>query len=788
MQLIGNNPNPNIREASQTMFSFITEFKLKQLNKFINASNNTLDLFLTKTDCNLNAHESLDPLSLIDRHHSAHILNLTFDKNTRLVTNTQMYNYSKGDFEKINFNLNLVNWNQLKNQCNGVDHYLDILYQHLYTNIDSHIPKIKYNYYKLVSNILEKRKMLFCYKFTNKEIFKEKHKSLRALCKVISKRDYNLMINNITQNRSTNPKKLWDFVNNKSNEYPKTMYYCNSESNNESELSELFANYFKSVYVNGNLDNSIRTNNIINSNCSFLHRIEITQKDIFDAVQDLKAHSSSGPDKIKPVLVIKCIEGLIQPLLILYNMIIDSGKFPSKFKSSFVIPIYKSGQKNMINNYRPIAIINVFSKILEKILFNKLSVHLNKFIIPEQHGGYPGRSTVTNLLVFNEYVSDAFSKNKSVQVAYLDIAKAFDTVDTSIIVNKLEQCGITGMLLCLIKNYLSDRKLIVKFNNVTSNPFNATTGIPQGSNLRSLLFNIFMNDVYKVIKFSKFLLFIDDLKIFLEYSDINELELLQNDIQSLEKWAHDNKINFNLKKCFTVNYTKNKNPMNNNLALNNKVLENVSSIKDLGILFQYDLDFNNHIESVILKSLKKVNYLKFKCKAIWNISLLTQLYNALVKSSLMYGSIIWSPCNNNTIYELEKVQNKFLKFLSWRTNRPMTYLDHDYSFIKNHSNIMSLQSSRFKNDMSFIFKLVNGIIDCPELFNKIKFYEPVNPLRTVKLNRVFVIDWKKIDYSVLQKNLNIINLNKEWVEIRNITLYQFQNLIYKNINRAITKN
>ena len=204
----------------------------------------------------------------------------------------------------------------------------------------------------------------------------------------------------------------------------------------------------------------------------------------------------------------------------------------------------------MVINYRPIAIINVFSKLIEKIIFKKLSVHLNKFIIPEQHGGLPGRSTVTNLLVFNEYVSDAFSKSKSVQVVYLDIAKAFDTVNTSIIVKKLEQYGINGVLLMLIKNYLTNRKMIVKFNNSTSDPFNAESGIPQGSNLGPLLFNIFMNDVHQVIKFSKFLLFIDDLKIFLKYSDINELKLLQNDLISIEEWAHVNKVNFNLKKMF----------------------------------------------------------------------------------------------------------------------------------------------------------------------------------------------------------------------------------------------
>ena len=122
------------------------------------------------------------------------------------------------------------------------------------------------------------------------------------------------MINNITQNVTNNPKKLWNFVNNKSNEYPKTMYYCNSESNNEYEISELFANHFKSVFVKNNFNNTNVSNMCINNNYNTISKIEITQKDIFDAVKELKLYSSCDPDKINPLLVTKCIEGLIQPL------------------------------------------------------------------------------------------------------------------------------------------------------------------------------------------------------------------------------------------------------------------------------------------------------------------------------------------------------------------------------------------------------------------------------------------------------------------------------------------
>ena len=643
---VGHNNNHDIRESAQSIFNFINDLNLQQLNEFINSSDNTLDLFLTRNECNIQVYETIDPLSLIDRFHSAHMIKFSINQINYHNKYRFNFNFNNGNYNKIIENLNEINWRDVKNKNNDPDKFLDFLYQILHINILNHVPKFKISQSKfpkffsheLKVNINEKKRLNYYYKLTNNSIFKEMHSKVRIKCKEIRKRDYNSMINNVCVNSREEPKKLWNFVNTRNNDFPKTMNLNNQETSNDKEIAMMFSSHFKSVYTDSNKENYSLDININNNE---LTNIEVNQKDIFNALKNLKIHSSSGPDMINPIVVVKCIEGLIQPLLILFQLILSIGIYPKKFKEGFIIPIFKSGSKECISNYRPISIINVFSKLFEKILFEKLSVYLYKFIIPEQFGSMPGRSTVSNLLTFNEYVANAFCNGKSVQAVYLDIAKAFDTVDHSVLINKLEQYGIKGILLRLIKDYLTDRKQIVKFNNETSDSEFITSGVPQGSNLAPLFFITYINDISNVIKNCKFCPFIDDIKLFLEYSDINELQLLQSDLSRVEKWVQDNNFLLNIKKCCTMNYTQSVNPINNNISLNNTNLSNVSVINDLGIIFQHNLKFDQHIQNIIMKGTRKINYLKFKCKNIKNMSLLLILYNSMVKSCLMYGSIIW---------------------------------------------------------------------------------------------------------------------------------------------------
>ena len=305
-----------------------------------------------------------------------------------------------------------------------------------------------------------------------------------------------------------------------------------------------------------------------------------------------------------------------------------------------------------------------------------------------------------------------------------------------------------------------------------------TSAIPQGSNLATLFFILYINDIKSHIHNSDFLLFIDDLKIFIEVKNNSSITNLNNDLNNISIWAKNNNLKYNPSKCNAVLYSKTYKIDLNTIYIANSLISNISEVKDLGILYQSNFKFNKHIDNIIFKAQRKINYLKFFCKRFKNIKLLIILYNSMVKSNLMYGSIIWNPNKKGIVESIEKVQHLFLRFLSYKTNMHMRFDDHNYTPIMNFTKIKTLENSRAINDLKFIYKLLNKIIDCPQLLTKIDSFKPINPIRNP--NNFFIIDNKLLFYSVIQRICYLCNLNKKWLKLKDLSLYQFVNLINKN--------
>ena len=591
------------------------------------------------------------------------------------------------------------------------------------------------------------------------------------------------MILNLETNMKNNPKSFWKHVDLKSNRgLPTEMTYDGKEFHNEQNIANLFANHFSSVYTLKTLPDYNFGQKLFNDT---VHDLNINKAEILSILKNLNTNSSSGPDLINPIILKHCSDELVEPLFILFNIITETGEFPTEWKKSFIVPIFKSGNKCDISNYRPISIINVLSKIFEKALFNRLSNFLYNRIIHEQHGGMPGRSTTTNLLVFREYISDAFYNNLNVHVAYLDIKKAFDTVNHQLLLSKLQHYGVTGKLLLLIKNYLLNRTQIVKCNNTFSEPIILTSGIPQGSNLASLFYLIYVNDIKNAITDCKFLLFIDDLKIYLEIKSDSDIKLFQNTLISVNEWNIKNGLEFNLKKCETLSYNKDAIISNHNYHINNESLTKVTNTKDLGVYFQFNLDFTEHINYIITKSIKKLNYIKIVTKKLYNPNILIILYNSLVKSILMYCSSVWNPRKKTLSDKLEFVQHKFLRFLSYKINKPMHFKNHNFEPILRSFNLQTLQISRYKNDLKFLHKLVNNHINCNDLINTIKYYSSITPMRSVKNIKIFNVDLKLIFYPIMKSIYHLANLNNKWIILEDLSIYEFNELLNKNIHNML---
>ena len=257
------------------------------------------------------------------------------------------------------------------------------------------------------------------------------------------------------------------------------------------------------------------------------------------------------PDGIPSILLKKCSQALIYPLQKILSVSVSEGKFPTIWKKSFVTPTYKQGDKFSVSNYRPICFMCPIASLLENIINTKLYSQVSRFISPKQHGFLPGKSVTTNLLELPDMVTKAFGINSQVDAIYLDLAKAFDTVDHNKLLNKLSYFGIKGTLLEWFASYLSGREHIILVNGNQSNPYKVTSGVAQGSRLGPLLFDLFINDLVEVVKHSEITLFADDCRISKQINNSQDSYDLQRDHERVIKWVKANELTINKDKFRT---------------------------------------------------------------------------------------------------------------------------------------------------------------------------------------------------------------------------------------------
>ena len=454
----------------------------------------------------------------------------------------------------------------------------------------------------------------------------------------------------------------------------------------------------------------------------------------------------------------------------IFNFSFKSGCFANVWKSSYVIPIHKSGSRADISNYRGIAKLSAIPKLFEKVITLQLTFNVNKFISIHQHGFTCGRSTVTNLLVFSSLVIEGFSKGLRTDALYLDLKKAFDKVIISLLLLKCSKFGFSQKLCSWLKSYLTNRTQRVCFGSSLSDEFDVPSGVPQGSHLGPLLFLIFINDLPQVIKNCNILMFADDVKLFLTHKSSHRL--LQEDFDNLISWCELNGMELNVNKCKQMTYSR----LTVNL-FNYKICDNpleiVTSFEDLGVLLDPKLKFNIHINKIVNKSASVLGLMKRYAKEFNDPYITKLLYTSLVRPILEYASIVWCPRYDCYCIAIESIQKQFLLFclrgLGWDyTNLP------SYKSRLKLINLPSLNSRRTMLNVSFIFNLINGDTECEFLFNKLNFNVPFRESRNyfpLKLQyftlnylnyepfRAACVDFNK-NYSHVDYNLSLQSIKK----------------------------
>ena len=335
-------------------------------------------------------------------------------------------------------------------------------------------------------------------------------------------------------------------------------------------------------------------------------------------------------------------------------------------KISKVLPIFKSDDNKIFKNYRPILLLPVFSKILEKIVYNRLYkfCHKNKVIYTSQYGFRPNHSTEHALLEFqNRIVNNLSSKCLSAGV-FMELSKAFDTINHDILLAKLEHYGIRGIPHEWFRSYLVKRQQYVSFNDTVSETKFITCGVPQGSILGPLLFTLYVNDLHYSSPSGHFIMYADHTNVIYSSKDIKNLEKLVNsELININQWLICNKLMLNVQKTkFMVFSYYNSYTYNISLSLNQKEIERVEVIKFFGVFLDNNLTWKHHINEKA-KQISKTVGIMSKLKNILPQRVLKTIYASLTESQLLYGLIIWGSKAMGSTNHLFILQKKAIRIL-----------------------------------------------------------------------------------------------------------------------------
>uniref|UniRef100_A0A2S2R2Y8 RNA-directed DNA polymerase from mobile element jockey n=1 Tax=Sipha flava TaxID=143950 RepID=A0A2S2R2Y8_9HEMI len=556
------------------------------------------------------------------------------------------HNFVKADYFHISQFLLSFNWKTTFSFLD-VNSAVYTFYDAIHYSLLNYVPIVNFNTSNfpswfskdLIDLVFQKRKAHASFKATKKPDDYDKFSFLRSKYKLLSRICYKQYIEYAENNICSDPKEFWNFVrkNKSSHNLPKSVSLNGVFSNNDKDVADLFSKLFDSVYTLTNVTNNSYTSPHLPfdlpSNCNF------NVNDVEASLAKLRGVKSVGPDGLSGDFLFTLKSVLCYPLWLLFRKSLDSGVFPEYLKLNAVIPIFKNGDTSDVVNYRPIAILSHIGKLFESLVFNSIQRATNATLIDEQHGFRPGRSAVTCNLVFSNYIFSAFNMNSQVDVVYTDFAKAFDRVEHSILGKVLENSGFGEPLLSWFNSYLSNRKQFVKVFEIKSDITNVPSGVPQGGHLSPMLFALFINNIKHVIHNSKFLLFADDLKLFLKIDLINDCLLLQEDINAVVNWATNMGLEFNVVKCHSMSFYRTRTPITFTYFMNDfPLIHSDNTVTDLGIVFDRELNFHSHIENSCCKALKILGFLRRICSEFKLMTPLKLLYCAYVRSVLeSYG-------------------------------------------------------------------------------------------------------------------------------------------------------
>ena len=705
--------------------SLLQQFDLSQLinepTHFTETSETILDLFLVTSSVSvLNSGVGEPFLDQQVRFHCPVYCVLNFSRGSGSTFKRKIWKYKDGDYAKLRDMVGTFDWTncysddidthstQLTNQLLS---FCEITIPSKFVTIRTVDPPWFHN--DLRKEIRRRRRAYKKAKSSNIDRhwthYRQQRNYVNSLVKSAKESYFNTLAKTICEGKHSSSDywkllKRFTTQNTPVNELP-PLIYNDTIYETTQDKANILNTFFQSQSTLTVPDGHLRISNSQVPDCPLLDDFVITRQDVIDSIKVLKTGKASGPDQVNSFVLKEIASEIAEPLQRLFNQSLTTSKVPLSWKFANVCAIHKKSDPQDVSNYRPISLLSVVCKVLERIVHKYIFNHYRTidFLTSFQSGFRPKDSTVNQLVSVYHSFCQAVDSGKEVRAVFCDISKAFDRVWHEGLVHKLHLSGISGSLLSWLSNYLSDRRQCVVLSGCKSDSVAITAGVPQGSILGPLLFLVYINDIVRDIQ-SPIRLFADDTALFIIVDTPTEAATKLNaDLSNIHSWAEKWLVTFNPSKTKSLIISKKTNrPFHPPLFFNDCQINEVESHTHLGVNLSNSCSWQVHIQSIKQKAWKRINLMRSFKFTLDRKSLLT-IYTSFIRPIIEYSDVVWDNITNQDATDLERIQLEAARIITGGTRLASIQNLYDETHLE------PLMHRRRKHKLTLFYKMFNSL-------------------------------------------------------------------------------